>query len=154
MIHGSISGISKGPLVVFEKEWGKIDSKVYCQWVLPSIHHFVRYMDGTTGFMKAILMEDGASQHTSKFTKGWHAYYGMNKMVWPAQSPDLNPIENVWRLLKYRVGKRFPTTDPQVRQYIEEEWTKMKLEDFVKYIREMHKRYVAVINAEGGTTKW
>ena len=40
-------------------------------------------------------MEDNASIHTARLTKAYHAYYGFNRMVWPAHSPDLNPIENV-----------------------------------------------------------
>jgi transposase len=40
-------------------------------------------------------------------------------------SPDLNLIKNVWRLLKYWVGKRFPKIDKEVRQYIEEEWERL-----------------------------
>ena len=75
-------------------------------------------------------------------------------MIWPANSPDLNPIENVWRLLKYRVGKRFPHTDAEVRQYIEEEWAKLELSDFKKYIENMQERCQAVIDAKGGHTKW
>ncbi len=56
-------------------------------------------------------------------------------MVWPAHTPYLNPIENVWRLLKYRVGKRCPRTDAEVRQFVEEEWEKLAVEDFEKYIK-------------------
>jgi transposase len=49
-------------------------------------------------------------------------------MKWPANSPNLNPIKNVWRLLKYRVGDRFPKTDEEVRQYIEEEWERLQID--------------------------
>jgi len=42
-------------------------------------------------------------------------------MEWPAGSPNLNPIKNVWRLLKGRIQQRFPTTKEEVRRYVEEE---------------------------------
>ena len=81
-------------------------------------------------------------------------YFGFSKMEWPANSPDLNPIENVWRILKYRIGKRFPKTLDELRQYLIEEWDKLELKDFVHYIREMPERCQAVIDAKGGHTKW
>jgi transposase len=75
-------------------------------------------------------------------------------MVWPANSPDLNPIENVWQILKYRIGKRLPRNLTELRQYLIEEWDRLSLEDYDKYIKEMPQRCDAVIQAEGGHTKW
>jgi transposase len=75
-------------------------------------------------------------------------------MNWPANLLDLDPIENVWRILKHRIGKRFLTTQEQARQYIEEEWAKLEVSDFSKYTLDMRERCIAVIQAAGGHTKW
>jgi transposase len=66
----------------------------------------------------------------------------------------LNPIKNVWRLLKYRVSKRFPHTEAELRQFMMEEWEKIGVDDYKKYIRSMRERFWAVIQAGGGHTKW
>ncbi|KAF2191444.1 hypothetical protein K469DRAFT_720455, partial [Zopfia rhizophila CBS 207.26] len=73
---------------------------------------------------------------------------------WPSRSPDLNPIENVWRLLKARIGRRFLNTDVEVRQYLLEEWDKLDLDDFRKYVESVPDRCRAVIAANSGHTKW
>lgn len=78
----------------------------------------------------AILMEDGASPHTAKLTKQLHDLSGINKMCWTANSPDLNPIENVWRLLKQRVAKRYSRTRVELRQCVEKEWLALEIPDF------------------------
>ena len=77
-------------------------------------------------------------------------------MEWPASSPDLNPIENVWRLLKARLRKRAnrPHTSEAMKHAIQEEWEALRLEDYLHYIRSMPERVQAVIAARGGHTKW
>ena len=57
-------------------------------------------------------------------------------------------------MLKYRIQKRFPKTDVEVRQYLQEEWEKIAVEDYKKYIKSMRDRCWAVIQAGGGYTKW
>jgi len=153
MVHGAISGISKGPLTIFD-EGTKVNAQVYSHQVLPRVHQHIRQMERELGAFRGILMKDNASVHTAKYTRAWHAYYGFVKMVWPANSPDLNPIENVWRLLKYRIGKRFPKTIDELRQYLIEEWDKLTPEDYLKYIKEMPVRCQAVKQSTGGHTKW
>jgi transposase len=45
-------------------------------------------------------MEDNAPVHRDKIAKYWRENHDLEKIEWPSQSLDLNPIKNVWKLLK------------------------------------------------------
>ncbi len=51
-------------------------------------------------------MFDGASYHISKFTTKFCHVAGLLGMNWPPQSTDLNPMENLWRIIKIKVSGR------------------------------------------------
>ena len=101
-------------------------------------------------------MEDGAPAHRAKATKAVHDLNGIPKFIWPAQSPDLNPIENVWNLLKTRMNKQNPrpTTEEDVRAAIIREWDDVSVQYIRSLVDSMPIRLAAVRAAGGGHTRW
>lgn len=99
--------------------------------------------------------QDNDPKHKSYLCKSWLLYNCTKVIDTPAQSPDINPIENLWVHLKKKVGKRSPTNKNELIRFIKEEWEKIPLEyDIPKLIQSMRRRLQAVIDAQGGHTKY
>ena len=70
-------------------------------------------------------------------------------LSWPANSPDLNPIENVWHMLKRAVESRNPTNINDLKQYSLEEWAKIPQEHINNCILSMPQRINELLEKKG-----
>ena len=160
MIWGAICGASGGttsPVVVWQKQdWGNINAQTYCEHVIsPVLYPYWYDVSQEEGFWCYVL-EDGASAHRAKATQAVRDEYGMESLIWVASSPDLNPIEAIWRKIKVRLNKRADraTTAEGVCRQIQEEWAKLTRSEILELVDSMPDHIQAVIAANGGHTKY
>ena len=101
----------------------------------------------------AVFMQDNATCHTAKSIKTFFAKENMTVMDWPPQSPDLNSIENVWKLLNERSNKRNPSNVNELWTYLKKEWKKISIEE-IKTLINSCSRCQAVIDNKNLHTKY
>ena len=131
---------------------GKQDSGKYIQTLFTSLLPFIR----ENHCLVHEFQQDNAPIHTSTATKAFLNSANINTMQWPALSPDLNPIENVWGMLACRVyanGAQFNDLR-SLEARIQSEWDKITLDELQPFISSMKNRCIAVIENKGANTKY
>lgn len=106
-----------------------------------------------TGFL---FQQDGDPKHTSAKSRDWFEDHRIRLLKWPAQSPDLNPIEHLWDHLKRKLNsyENHPTSIQELEARIEWEWNRVDPEVCRNLVDSMPRRIAAVIRAKGGSTKY
>ncbi len=84
----------------------------------------------------------------------WFEEQNIKVLKWPGNSPDLNPIEGVWGLMKKFVLNMKPTTVTELVTAVQDAWCNTTSEICNKLIESMPRRINAVIRAKGGWTKY
>lgn len=101
-----------------------------------------------------VFQHDNDPKHTSGLVKNYLERKGVQVMKWPPQSPDLNPIEQLWTILKAWIHKRKPTSKNELVAIATEEWSHLGPEETNNLVKSMPRRVAAVIKSKGGQTKY
>ena len=141
MVFSIISAAVTGPLL---RLYGKINANVYKKilkkHVVPNLRTAINQL--------TVFMQDNAPYHTAKFVKIFLSEKDVTFMEWPVQSPGMNPIENVWKLLNERAKEKNPRNDEKLLTNLKGEWEKISVDKCKTLIRSCNKRCRAVIESK------
>lgn len=152
MFWGSISGkYGRHKGLFWEKDWESINGGSYSGIIIPIVQEILlQYPD-------LYFQQDNARGHTSSFTRAVFEAAGIKPIYWPALSPDLNPIETLWDIMKDYIEKKYPEVHrsyKRLRTTVQEAWESITHATVKELIQTMGDRCIAVILAEGGHTKY
>jgi DDE superfamily endonuclease len=147
MVWAYFSYYGTGNLVFID---GNMDAVKYIEILSDNLAASAQKM-GLSGY---IFQQDNDPKHTAKLTRRFIEGKGIRTLSWPAQSPDMNPIENLWGLIKVKVGERHPKNIMELKQVILEEWSNIGPEVCQKYAGSFRKRIMELLRARGGHTHY
>ncbi len=96
-----------------------------------------------------IFQQDNAPAHKAKDTIAFFDDNNIRLLSFPSGSPDLNPIENIWSILKSNVAQRFPKKTDELERFAIEEWRKIPQKVIENAIDSMTTRISQVIGRNG-----
>jgi transposase len=118
-------------------------------------HHFLPFRNNLNG-KEVVFQQDNAPIHTANSTKQWLTDHHIVQLPWPAYSPDLNPMENVWGILVrhvYADGKQY-NSQQELKTAIIEAWNQVTMEKLNHFVDSMPERIFNVIQHNGSSTKY
>ncbi len=148
LIWGCMSACGIGSLHIWK---GTINAERYIQvleqHMLPSRR---RLFQGRP----CIFQHDNARPHTASITTSWLCSRRIRVLKWPVCSPDLSPIENIWRIIKRKMRQRRPKTVEQLEACIRQEWDNIPIPKLEQLVSSVPRRFQTVIKSRGDATQW
>ncbi len=134
------------------------DSEVNWQYVIKikKIPELMDYAHYEFFFMALFywVYWDNANPHTAAIITEWLRSRRVRVLNWPAYSPGLSPIENIWCIIKQKIRQRRPQTLQQLETYIRQEWDQIPTPKLQKLITSMPRRLQSVLKRRGDATQW
>jgi len=166
MVAGGISANGITQLVIVDQN-ATVDGEYYRTRILPSYFSDISRPSGCdlinqrrmfTDARSVVFMQDGAPAHTANATMAMlaeHFTTVWSRNVWPGNSPDLNPIEHIWAIIKDSV---FEDPRPRTREdlvvRVTQAWNSLPLSFIQRLVYSFPSRIRACQTSNGGPTRY
>lgn len=148
MVWGCFSARGTGRLHIID---GRMNGEMYRDILDKNLLPSTRKLKMKRGWT---FQQDNDPKHKAKVTMKWFQRKKIKLLEWPSQSPDLNPIENLWRELKIKVHRRGPRNLHDLKTVCVEEWARITPEQCRRLVYPYKRRLEAVITNKGFSTKY
>lgn len=149
-VWGCFSNRGFGCLELFTQN---LDSKkmvkIYQRGLLKSVNKMYNSKDENW-----VLQEDNDPKHRSRICTTWKEENGITTLDWPSQSPDANPIENVWGIMKTQLAGKPVHNLKQLARNIRQIWRSLPVEYAERLVESMPRRCKAIIDNNGDYTTY
>ena len=148
MFWGCFSKLGLGPLVALE---GTMNSQNYIEllrdFVLPELNAAGRQM---------VFRQDNAPCHKARIVMDYFAQNNIETLNWPPQSPDMNPIENLWAIIKAKRQKKYgvPNTKLDLIDQIFDIWSNIDTTIVQNLANSANSRINEVLKLKGKVSKY
>lgn len=147
MVWGIFSVHSLGPLLLCPH---RVDTKKYHELIDGPL---MEYGNRVFGDVQWLFQQDNATSHVSRASREKFRAMNVTLLPWPAQSPDLNPIENMWNLLDRKLMEGMYTFESLLNE-LKKCWLEIDHKEVVNLVYSMPDRVKECIEAHGGHTHY
>ena len=157
MVWGGIYGDGRTELYFHEPPQGSketFNSDDYIQVLDTYVIPLMKELDKKGRTM--IFQQDNSAIHKAKKVTTYLLSQEVETLAWPAQSPDLNLIEEIWTRVKSVIDEKLPGTRTvsDMKRVIQQVWEEIDAEYLEPYFESMPDRIKAVIDAKGDPTRY
>ncbi|GBP03423.1 Transposable element Tcb1 transposase [Eumeta japonica] len=148
MVWGAMASSGVGRLVFVEGNMDRYQYKNILE------HNLKASVDSLCLGNQWIFQQDNDPKHTAHVVRDWLLYYAPRQLNSPPQSPDLNPIEHIWDVLDKKVRKYDISSRETLKTALIRAWSEITPDITENLVNSMPRRLQAVIDAQGGPTKY
>ena len=133
-----------------------LNGQRYADWIISSQLSPMMTELRSEGREDVLVVEDGAPAHSSKVAKAARLECGITPLQHPPSSPDLNPIEGLWLILKTKIGvlPRKATTLDELWAQVQVAWEEIDQGTVNRVVGSMETRRQAIQAVKGFQTRY